>query len=336
MTKMTRRTFSAAAATALPLFGIVGRAEAEVMRYRLATNLPPAHPLNTTLSTAVKNIEERSHGKLKIMLFPSSVLGPDTEMLSQVRSGAIQFFTLSGLILSTLVPEAALTGVGYAFKDYNQVWSALDGKVGALIRDRISSHGLIAFDKIFDNGFRETTTSTRPIVTPGDFSGLKIRVPFAQLWTSMFKDFGAIPTSINFSEVYSALQTHLVDAQENPLAIIETAKLYEVQKYCSMTNHMWDGFWFLANPAAFNKIPANIQEIVREEMATAAMKERAEVATLTASLKGKLAGQGMKFNDVDPDLFRATLQKAGFYSMWKAKFGDDAWNTLESAVGKLA
>ena len=110
-------------------------------------------------------------------------------------------------------------------------------------------------EKIWDNGFRQTTTSTKPIVTPGRLRGMKLRVPPSPLWTSMFKAFDAAPASINFNEVYSALQTKIVDGQENPLAIISTAKLYEVQKYCSLTNHMWDGFWFLANQRAWEALP---------------------------------------------------------------------------------
>jgi tripartite ATP-independent transporter DctP family solute receptor len=324
-------------ATALPLVTIqTQRADAApVFRYRLGTNLAPTHPLNVTLSKAIANIKARTDGRMQIMLFPNSALGSDTNMLSQIRTGAVQFFTLSGLILSTLVPEAALSGVGYAFKNYDQVWSAMDGKVGAYIRSRIADHGLTAFDNIFDNGFREVTTSTKPILTPADLEGLKIRVPFAALWTSLFKDFGAVPTSINFNEVYSALQTHLADAQENPLAIIETSKMYQVQKYCSLTNHMWDGFWFLANPAAFEKLPAKIQAIVQEEINHAALAERKSVSTLTASLQGKLAGQGMKFNKTDPQQFRDVLIKAGFYTEWQKHFGPQAWSLLEGAVGKL-
>ncbi len=321
----------------LPLVAIqTHRADAApVFRYRLGTNLAPTHPLNVTLSKAIGQIKARTDGRMQIMLFPNSALGSDTNMLSQIRTGAVQFFTLSGLILSTLVPEAALSGVGYAFKNYDQVWAAMDGKVGAYIRGRIATHGLTAFEAIFDNGFRQVTTSDRPILNPADFDGLKIRVPFAALWTSLFKDFGAVPTSINFDEVYSALQTHLADAQENPLAIIETSKFYQVQKCCSLTNHMWDGFWFLANPAAFEKLPAKIRGIVEEEINHAAMAERESVAALNASLQGKLVAQGMKFNNTDSQAFRDVLIKAGFYTEWKTHFGPQAWSLLEGAVGKL-
>jgi TRAP-type C4-dicarboxylate transport system substrate-binding protein len=152
----------------------------------------------------------------------------------------------------------------------------------------------------------------------------------------MFEAFGSSPASINFNEVYSALQTKIVDGQENPLAIISTAKLYEVQKYCSLTNHMWDGFWFLANKSAWEKLPADMRGIIAKRINEAGVNERADVAKLNANLQQDLAGKGLVFNSLDPAPFRDKLRAAGFYSEWKGKYGDEAWGILEKAVGKLA
>ena len=127
----------------------------------------------------------------------------------------------------------------------------------------------------------------------------------------------------------------MVDGQENPLAVIETAKLYEVQTYCSLTNHMWDGFWFLANTTNWNQLPKDIQAIVTRNINAAALLERADVAELGKSLEAQLASKGMKINTVDPAPFRDKLKAAGFYDEWKKKFGDTAWTTLEGAVGSL-
>ncbi|KAG0943524.1 hypothetical protein G6F31_014714 [Rhizopus arrhizus] len=150
-------------------------------------------------------------------------------------------------------------------------------------------------------------------------NGLKIRVPVSSLPISMFKGLGAAPASLQFSEVYSSLQTKVVDAQENPLPIIQVAKLYEVQKYCSMTNHMWDGFWFLGNRRAWEKLPADIREVVAKHINAAGMGERADVLALNNQLQNKLAEQGLAFNTPDPEPIRAALRKAGFYSGWKEK-----------------
>ncbi|MDE2008415.1 MAG: TRAP transporter substrate-binding protein, partial [Rhodospirillales bacterium] len=189
--------------------------------------------------------------------------------------------------------------------------------------------------KIWDNGFRQTTSANAPIKTPKDFEGFKIRVPPSPLWTSMFKAFGAAPASINFAEVYSALQTHLVDGQENPLAIISVAKLYEVQKYCALTNHMWDGFWFLANGAAWKKLPAEMQAVFAKHANQAAVLERGDVEKLNAGLQSDLAAKGLVFNTVEAAPFRQKLRSAGFYAEWQKKYGDAAWKLLENSVGGL-
>jgi len=337
MTKLTRRSF-AAGTTALAVTGFsIGRARAAEFTYKFANNLALTHPLNKRAQEAASKIKEETGGRFELQIFPSSQLGSDTDTLGQIRSGAVDFFTLSGLILSTLVPAAAINGVGFAFKDYDTVWKAMDGKLGDYVRAEIAkSRSIFAMEKIWDNGFRQTTSSGKPIVTPADLNNLKIRVPPAPLWTSMYKGFGAAPTTINFNEVYSALQSKIVDAQENPLAIIETAKLYEVQSFCSLTNHMWDGFWLLANKANWDALPKDIQAIVAKHLNAAGIAERADVAALTVNLQAELSGKGMKFNTVDAALFRDKLKSAGFYKEWEAKFGKDAWATLEAAVGSLS
>ncbi len=128
----------------------------------------------------------------------------------------------------------------------------------------------------------------------------------------------------------------MVDGQENPLAVIDTAKLYEVQKYLAVTNHMWDGFWFLANRRAWDALPADIRATAEAELNASAIAEREDVAKLNASLQGALAAKGLVFNDTDAASFRAALKKAGFYAEWREKFGPEAWGALEGAVGSLA
>ena len=314
----------------------IARAQSAEYTYKYANNLPVTHPMNVRAREMAEAIKAETGGKVEIQIFPSNQLGSDTDMLSQLRSGGIEFFTLSGLILSTLVPAASINGVGFAFPDYDSVWKAMDGDLGAYVRAQIAKANLVAMEKIWDNGFRQTTSSTKPIAAPEDFKGFKIRVPVSPLWTSMFKALESAPASINFAEVYTALQTKTVDGQENPLAIISTAKLYEVQKYCSLTNHMWDGFWFLANRRAWERLPENLRTVVAKHVNEAGMKERADVAQLNASLQKELADKGMTFNQPKIDAFRDKLRQAGFYAEWKGKYGDEAWAILERSTGKLA
>jgi TRAP-type transport system periplasmic protein len=335
---LSRRTVlrgaAAAATVALPMRAAL--AQKAEFTYKYANNLPLTHPMNIRAKEMTDAIRAETNGRVDIQVFPNNQLGSDTDMLSQLRAGGVEFFTLSGLILSTLVPAASISGMGFAFNDYAGVWKAMDGELGAYIRGQITKAGLVPMERIWDNGFRQITSSSKPIATPADLKGFKIRVPVSPLWTSMFKALDAAPASINFAEVYSALQTRIVDGQENPLAIIATAKLFEVQKYCSLTNHMWDGFWFLANRRSWEKLPADVQAVVSRHVNAAGLQERADVAELNAGLRKDLAAKGMAFNQPDATAFRDQLRKAGFYGEWKAKYGDDAWSILERSVGTLA
>ena len=330
---INRRTVLAGAGATALSTAFVSRARAAEFNYKYANNLPAAHPMNLRAKEAADLIAKETDGRVAINIFPSSQLGADTDMLSQVRSGGVEFFTLSPLILSTLVPIASISGIGFAFPNYDAVWKAMDGELGAYVRGEIAKQNLVAMDTIWDNGFRQITSASKPINTPADLENFKIRVPVSPLWTSMFKAFKSAPASINFAEVYTALQTGVVDGQENPLAIISTAKLFEVQKFCSVTNHMWDGFWFLANKRAWERLPDDLRVIVAKNLNEAGKKERDDVAKLNATVKNDLVGKGMTFNDTDAALFRAALKDAGFYAEWKGKYGDEAWAILEKAVG---
>jgi tripartite ATP-independent transporter DctP family solute receptor len=326
------RTTTAAAA-----FGILTRrGDAAEFTWRYANNNVVQHPMNVRLREAVERIREQSNGRVDIQIFPNSQLGGDTDMLSQLRTGAIQLFNLSGLILSTFVPLASINGLGFVFKDYDQVWNAMDGKLGELIRAAIAKSGLYAFAAMWDNGYRQVTSSSHPINAPEDLKGFKIRVPVSPLWTSMFKAFGAAPASININEAYSAMQTKIVEGQENPLALIDLYKFYEVQKFVSLTNHMWDGFWTLANGRVWAALPKDLADIVERNLNAAAKLEREDVAALNASLQGALARNGMAFNTTEAEKFRAALRSAGFYTEWKQKYGAEAWSVLESQVGALS
>ena len=301
-----------------------------------ANNIPITHPSNVRIREAADNIKRDTAGKVDIQVFPNNQLGGDTDMLSQVRSGAIDIFPLSGLILQTLVPVAGINGLAFAFKDYPTVWAAMDGDLGAHVRAAINKVNLHVFDKPLDNGYRNITSSTRPINTAADLKGFKIRVPVSPLWTSMFKALEASPASINFSEVYSALQTKVVEGQENPLAVIDLAKLYEVQKYCSMTGHMWDGQWVLANGKRWASLSSDIQAVITRHVTDAVLKQRDDIRRLNNGLEAQLKAKGLTFNTPDSKSFRDALSKAGFYAEWRGKFGDEAMAKLEKYSGKLA
>ena len=323
---------STAMASGLP--GLVFAQQAEFV-LKFANILPITHPVNVRAKEAAEAIRRDTQGRVDLQIYPNGQMGSDSDLFTQVRSGAIDFYNM-GNGLSTLVPVAAINSVGFAFKDYEQVWAAMDGDLGRHVREQMAKVGLVAMETVWDNGFRHITSSNKPIENPTDLYNFKIRVPPSQQASSMFKALGASPVSISFNEVYSALQTKLADGQENPLALIEAARFYEVQKYCSLTSHIWDGFFFFTSAKSWNRLPTEVRDVVAKHINVAGKAERADVLSLNAQLEGDLKAKGITFSRPDPAPFRAMLQKAGFYSEWRKKYGEQAWTLLEKYTGALS
>jgi TRAP-type transport system periplasmic protein len=334
--RLTRRAVLSAGA-GIPLVSILTRHATAAAEFTLkfATGQDPSHPVNKRALEAIDGIKAATNGRVVINLFPANQLGSDTDLLGQIRNGAVDYVNMGASVLATLVPRVGIVNTGFAFTSYDEVWKAMDGNLGKFVEGEIENVGILQIGKCWDNGFRQLTSSTREIKTPEDLKGFKMRVPAAPILTSLFQALGAGPTPINFNEVYSALQTKVVEGQENPLPIIATAKLYEVQKYCSLTSHVWDAYIILGNRRSFARLPKDDQEIVKRELNKAADNERRDIADLSNSLRADLTAKGLKFLEVDKAAFRTALGKTSFYRDWHAKFGDKGWSLLEQAVGRL-
>lgn len=310
-------------------------ADAAEFSYKLGSSSPMEHPAMARSAVAVKKIKEETNGRLDITIYPNSVLGGDTSMISETISGAIQMYLLPVDLLAPRDPAFGIFGLGFAFPDYDHVWAAVDGELGDLLRAKAEKIGLHCLPKSFDHGYRQITTRTKPINGPADLKGFKIRLPVAPLLIALFRHLGASPTAINFNEVYSALQTGVVDGQENPLVLIDTAKLYEVQKYCSLTNHVWAGFHMSFNVAAWKALPPDIQAIATRTFTEQTLAERVDFVKMTATELQNLTKKGLVFNKPDTQPFREVLRKTGFYPDMKKTVGDQAWSLLEKYVGAL-
>jgi tripartite ATP-independent transporter DctP family solute receptor len=310
-------------------------AHAAEFSYKLGSSSPMEHPLMARSAEAAKKIKEESNGRLEITLYPNSVLGQDTAMIGQTISGALQMYVLPIDLLAPRNAACGIFGVGFAFANYDHVWEAMDGELGRYIRGLTEQIGFFCMDKCFDHGFREITSRHKPIVTPDDLRGMKIRLPVAPYLLSLFRHLNASPTALNFGEVYSALQTGIVDGQENPLILIDTAKLYEVQKYCSITNHVWAGLHVSFNLAAWKRLPPDLQEISYRNFTQAALVERQDWQRINQTEAKDLTAKGMIFNSVDTKPFQEILRNTGFYPEMKKTSGDQAWALLEKYVGPL-
>lgn len=311
----------------------VSRARAAEFVFKVAHPLAANHPTNVRLQQAADRIAKDSDGRVELRLFPNNQLGGEVDLLNQVRSGAVEMFVVGGLIASSVVPMAALDGVGFAFKDSAAVMKGMDGALGTHIRNALKQANLYAPATVWDYGFRQITSSARVVKSVNDIAGMKIRVPGAAAYVDLFKALGAAPTSIQFNEVYPALQTKIVDGQENPLGVIVTSKFFEVQKHCALSNHIWQGNWVLINGRIWRGLPANLQEIVEKRLNEAGLAQRQDLAGQEQSYKDAMAKGGVIFNDIDADSFRKKLTAAGYYGDARKKFGDAAWKVLEQAAG---
>jgi tripartite ATP-independent transporter DctP family solute receptor len=322
---------SAVAAGALPC---PAYAQRRVFKMKMGSPYPTTHPAGSRAVEVCDLIRQETKGVIDIEAFPNNQLGGESDMDSQLRSGAIEFMTTSGAVLQTVVPTSGISAVPFVFKNYDHVWSSMDGALGQYITDAVAKYGIYMFSKAtFDNGFRNITSSSKPINTVDDLKGFKIRIPVTPMWVDAWKALGASPATINLPELYSSLQTKIVDGEENPLVQINAFRLYEVQKYCAMTAHVWDGGLTVANARKWEAIPKELQAIITRNFEEIAVKQRADTFKMNNDLAAEMAQKGLVFNTPDNEPFRQALLKSTFYTDWKAKYGPEAWGALEKAVG---
>ena len=299
----------------------------------MAHDQTPASSFHIRMTQMWGAVERESGGRLRVRTYPNSELGSDASMLTQLRSNAIQFFKMTGILLASIVPVAAIEGIGFAFKSSNDALTAMDGDLGSYVRKEIQAKGFVVFEKIMQSGMRQITSGRSPIRDARDLAGFKLRTPAAPLWVDLFKTLGASPTPLDINELYTALQTHIVDGSELPFINIDAYRLPEVQKYLSITNHMWAGYWFLSNPDAWGALPADIRTVVERNARRAALAQRQDVLPQDDALVAKFQREGMVVNRTETTSFRAKL--GPYYQKWRTEFGPAAWSVLERYSGPL-
>jgi TRAP-type transport system periplasmic protein len=332
--RLGRSRFLITGIASLGSFGIIPSvARAAQFQYKLATSDPNGLPRQVRLVQMANAIKAETNGRMEIQLFPNSILGSQTSMLEQLRLGSIQFYSNLDSGYASVVPVAAIDSVGFAFTSQKQPAQVLDGALGAYLRKEFSAKGLYLFENIFEAGFRQVTSSTKPIQSVEDFVGFKIRTPSVGIFIDLFRTLGASPVPIDSNALYTSLQTHLVDGAELPLDGIEYQRVYEVQRYLSITNHIWAGFWLAGNLDAWNALPPDIQTVVNRNAAKHVLLERKDSYLINVSVANKLKRQGLILNTLETAPMRARL--APYYARWKRELGSTAWSLLEDKVGKL-
>jgi tripartite ATP-independent transporter DctP family solute receptor len=287
-------------------------------------------------------INTETAGRVEVEVFPGRISstgapapaggGGSTQRL---RDGEIDFSATSASGLGRLAPAVQVQSTPFAFRTQAEVYEAMDGDLGDYIRAELRPLGLYALPGgCFENGFHQITTTRTPIRTPSDMEGLRLRAPGAPLYLETFETMGAVITSMNLTRVHAALESDVIEAQSDPLNIVQLFKFYEVQKYANMLNHSWSGFNLLASLKTWERLPTDVQGVIERNGRKFAALQRADNAVLNGPQgRARLIDLGMEFIDPDTVPFKAAL--SDFYPRWKQSIGQRATNLLEARIGRI-
>src|SRR5215218_3707328 len=320
--QITRRTVLIGLAAVGGVLGApaVLRAQGQV-RLTLGHGTAPGNPRSVAADRMAAQLRERSNGRIEMRVAGSAQLGDDVAMLTGLRTGTLDMSANSQGPASAIVPEMAALGLPFLFSNADVAYKVMDGAIGEDLAKRFEGVGLITLGW-WDNGIRHITNSKRPINQPADLRGLKIRTPPDPTTIDIFQALGAATQQINFNELYVALQQGVVDGQENPLANIQSSKLYEVNKFISLTSHQWQCNPLLASRIAWGRLRPEDKRLVQEVAKEAEAQQRALSQETDTRLLGEYrANQALAVNEVDQAPFRAAT--ASVYQKWEARpFGD--------------
>jgi tripartite ATP-independent transporter DctP family solute receptor len=279
------------------------------------------NPRTIAAEAFAKMVSERTKGNVTIKIAGSEQLGNDVAMLTSIRTGALDLTANSQGAASGLVPELAALGLPFLFKDSTAAFKVLDGQIGKDLDAKFAPVGIIVLDW-WDNGIRNITNSKHSIKVPADLKGLKIRTPADPMTVDIFQALGAATQQIAFGELYIALQQGVVDGQENPLANIMSAKLYEVNKFISLSGHKWEVTPFLMSQISVKKVKPEELAIIKKAAKEAGVLQRKLMIEADQKLlKDFKANPNVVVNECDRPAFQAAT--AEVVEKWKAKpFGE--------------
>lgn len=267
-----------------------------------------------------EELAKLTNGRFKIEQYPNSALGGEREMIEQVQLGTLDIVSTSTGPVSNFVPDVGITDIPFLFKNAKHARAVLDGPIGQDLLKKFPSHGLIAL-AWGEQGFRNLTNSKHPVDKPADLKGLKIRTMENPVHIEAFKVLGALPTPMAWPEVIPALQQHTIDGQENPISVIVSAKLSQVQKYLSLTRHVYSPTLFIMSPKDWNGLSAGDKKAFVEAAQAGGRAMRQFVDNVEQKGVAELRAQGMQVDtDIDATKFQAALGPA--YAQYAKKYGE--------------
>lgn len=286
----------ALAAAAIAASALAG---AQEIKARFGTSLPDSHPQTLGARKFAEIVEAKTAGRIKVAVYSAGQLGSDLQMQAALQGGTQEFAAPSTATLAGLVKDFGVLGLPFSFASEKEADAVLDGPFGRKLLARLPDRGLVGL-AFWENGFRNVTNNKRPIVRAEDIAGLKVRTMQNSLYIDMFGGLGANAVPMSVTELFTALESHAVDAQENPYTVVHAQKFYDVQKYLSTTGHAYDALALIASKKFWDRLSAADRQAIQAAAAEATVYERTTSRALNARLRAELAHLGMQINDVSP------------------------------------
>jgi tripartite ATP-independent transporter DctP family solute receptor len=299
---------------------------------KFAVTLPEKSHQGQGVAKFVELVKAKSHGEIDIKPYYSGALGDDVKVTSALQGGTIEFTVPQTTTLTGMVPAYGILDYPFLFKNSAEAEKVLDGPVGQKLLDTLPAHGLVGL-AYWENGFFNATNSKHPIQKVEDFEGLKFRSIQAKITQETIKALGANPVPLAVPELYTALETHTIDGQGTPNAVIAALKLYEVQKYLSITRHSYGAFIPLVSKAFWDKLTPDQQKILKDSAIEARTYQRKVARDQAESAKKKMADSGMQINEVsDAEYARMREKVQPVWKMFIPDVGQDLFDQVQAEL----
>lgn len=295
----------------------------EAIKLKLGHVAPTDEPYHQAAEKFAELVKKNTGGAVEIQIFPNSLLGGQRELLEGLQLGSVDITLTTAAVLSSFLPKTQVIELPFMFRDSEHVYKVVDGPLAKEIYSGDEKKKMKVIDT-WENGFRNITNNVRPIVTPDDMKGVKIRVMENKMYIEMFKALGANPTPMARGELFTGLQTKVVDGQENPLGQIYTSRFYEVQKYATLSGHTYSPEAVVFSLASWKKIPAKYQEEILKASAEAKKFNRELSAKMDKEYVGKLEEKGMTVTRLTPQQIASFQEKMmPVWDLFADKIGKD-------------
>lgn len=287
---------------------------------KAGTSSPEDHPYNLGLKKFAETVAKETKGAIEIQLFPNNALGAERELVEGMQIGSVDVVVSSTGPIGGFVPQMNVVDLPFLFRDNAHAYAVLDGPIGADLLKQFETKGIVGL-AFWENGFRNVTNNKREIKVPEDLKGLKLRTMENKVHMAAFKTLGADPTPMAMSEVFTSLQNKTIDGQENPIPIIYTNHMEEVQKYVSLTGHVYSPSPMMISKMTWDKLSNEQKEIFKKAAIEGRDYERGLIKQQTDEQIVKLKAKGMVVTEVDKALFQAATQPV--YKQFEGQFGKE-------------